>query len=96
MYIFLRNLDKVKIKATVYILNFQPPEQNGFVEITDSRIWSTDVYECIYFNDFVRENIERDIKRRIIINKETGSSWQLKCFNHTTIYLSSEKFRTTR
>ena len=59
------NLDKVKIKETFSILNFQPPEQNDFVEITDSIIWSSDIYECVYFNDFVRENIEKDIKIRI-------------------------------
>lgn len=47
------NLNKVKIKSNFSILNFQPPEQNSFVEITDGRIWSTDIYHCVYFNDFV-------------------------------------------
>ena len=56
------NLDRARIKVTFPTLKFQPPEKNGFVEIIDSRVWSTDVYECVYFNDFGRENIERDIK----------------------------------
>ena len=86
-FVLKPNLNKAKIKATFSILNFQPPEQNGFLEITDSRIWSTDIHECVYFNDFVRENKERDIKRRIIINGQTGSSWRFKCFNHITIQI---------
>ena len=90
------NLDKVKIKVTVFILSFQPSEQNGLVEITDSRIWSTDIYECVYFNDFVRENIERDIKRRIIINSQTSSSWCFKRFNHIKIHASSCRFIISR
>ena len=32
------NLNKVKINANISILNFQPSEKNGFVEIRDSRI----------------------------------------------------------
>ena len=57
---------------------------------------SADIHECVYFNDFVRENKERDIKRRIIINGQTGSSWRFKRFNHITIYISSVKFRISR
>ena len=26
------------------ILNYQPPPEEGFVEVTDVRIWSTDTY----------------------------------------------------
>ena len=37
------NLEKIKIKANFSTLNFQLPEQNGFVQITDIRIWSMDV-----------------------------------------------------
>ena len=87
---------KVIIKATISILNFQPPEQNGFLEITDSRIWSTDIYDCVYFNSFARENIERYIKRRIIINGQTGSSWRFKHFNHITIHVSRDKLKIAR
>lgn len=43
-FILKPDLDKVEIKAVFCIINFQPPEQNGFVEITNSRIWSTDIY----------------------------------------------------
>lgn len=89
-------LEKVKIKATFSIVNFQPKKQNGFVEMTGSRIWSTDVYECVYFNKFVRKNIERDIKRRIIINGQTGSSWQFKRFSQITIHVILNNFKTNR
>ena len=87
-------LEKVKIKATFSTVNFQPQKQNGFVEITDSRIWSADVYECVYFSNFVRNNIERDIKRRIIINGQTGRNWQFERFNQITIHVILDNFKT--
>lgn len=55
-----------------------------------------DVQDCVYFNDFVRENIERDIKRRIIINGQTGISWRFKRFNHLTIHVSRDKLKIAR
>ena len=64
--------------------------------MTGSRIWSTDVYECVYFNKFVRKNIERDIKRRIIIKGQTGGSWQFKRFNQITIHVILDNFKTNR
>ena len=87
-------LEKVKIKATFSTVNFQPQKQNGFVEITDSRIWSADVYECVDFSNFVRNNIERDIKRRIIINSQTGRNWQFERFNQITIHVILDNFKT--
>lgn len=91
-----KNLNEVKIKATFPIANFQPPEQNGFVEITDNRVWFEDVYDCVYFNGFVRENIERNINRRIIVNGQADSGWCFRQLNHITIEISSDKLKVYR
>lgn len=91
-----KNLNEVKIKATLPIANFQPPEQNGFVEITDNRVWFEDVYDCVYFNGFVRENIERNINRRIIVNGQADSGWCFRQLNHITIEISSDKLKVYR
>ena len=91
-----KNLNEVKIKATFPIANFQPPEQNGFVEITDNRVWFEDVYDCVYFNGFVRENIERNINRRIIVNGQADSGWCFRQLNHITIEISSDKLKVFR
>lgn len=91
-----KNLNEVKIKATFPIANFQPPEQNGFVEITDNRVWFEDVYDCVYFNGFVRENIERNINRRIIANGQADSGWCFRQLNHITIEISSDKLKVYR
>ena len=91
-----KNLNEVKIKATFPIANFQPPEQNGFVEITDNRVWFEDVYDCVYFNGFLRENIERNINRRIIVNGQADSGWCFRQLNHITIEISSDKLKVHR
>lgn len=91
-----KNLNEVKIKATFPIANFQPPEQNGFVEITDNRVWFEDVYDCVYFNGFLRENIERNINRRIIVNGQADSGWCFRQLNHITIEISSDKLKVYR
>lgn len=91
-----KNLNEVKIKATFPIANFQPPEQNGFVEIIDNRVWFEDVYDCVYFNGFVRENIERNINRRIIVNGQADSGWCFRQLNHITIEISSDKLKVHR
>ena len=91
-----KNLNEVKIKATFPIANFQPPEQNAFVEITDNRVWFEDVYDCVYFNGFVRENIERNINRRIIVNGQADSGWCFRQLNHITIEISSDKLKVHR
>ena len=45
---------KVQIKGTFSIVNYQPLPVDGLVEFTDTRILSTNVYSCVFFNEFVR------------------------------------------
>lgn len=44
-----------------FFYNKLSTSEDGFVEITDNRIWSNDVYSCVYFNKFVKQSIESDI-----------------------------------
>ena len=39
------------------------------------RIWSTNVYRLEYFNDFVRGEIKDETIKRVIVNRQSGSSW---------------------
>ena len=41
---------------------------------------TTNVYEGVYFNDFIKFRMISDVKKGIIINGLTGSSWNLKDF----------------
>ena len=58
------NLKKVSFKCIFTIINQQPPPAVGFVEITDTRVWVTSVYEGIYFNNFIKFVIANDIMTR--------------------------------
>ena len=80
MFIFENNftpnsdLWQSMFKCSFTILNQQPALRDGFAEITDSRIWQTNVYEGIYFNDFIKSNLANDILKRVIVNGMSGSS----------------------
>ena len=44
-----------------------------FAEITGSRIWKTNVYDGVYFNDFIKSNLANDILKRVIMNDMSNS-----------------------
>ena len=83
---------KVQIKCTFAIVSFKPTPADGLAELTHIRVWSVNIYSCVYFNEYVKENIQKDIKRRVINNSETGSSWRFKRFNHLNMYVHTNKF----
>ena len=64
-----------------------------FFELTDTRVWVTNVYTGVHFNGFLKSGIARDIKKRIISNGMTGSSWRFKRFDRLCISVSSDVFR---
>ena len=70
------NVKKVRFKCSFMLINRQPPPYAGMVELTASRIWLTNVYKGVYFNDFIKANQANVIKKRIIVNGLTGSSWR--------------------
>ena len=54
------------------------------------------MFKHVFFNDFVKQNIEKDIKRRIIINGQTASSWRFQRFNHFDIQVCPDKLKVGR
>ena len=53
--------------------------------LTDKRVWLTNVYRFKYFNKFVRGEIKDEIIERVIVNGQSGSSWFFKRFNRLNI-----------
>ena len=80
---------ELHIKCTFSIVNFQLPPGDDFIDLTNVRIWCTNIYLCDYVNEYIKENIEKDIKQRIIANGQTGgTSWRFKRFNHLNMHVS--------
>ena len=50
-----------------------PAPRVGFVEIADSRVWQTNVYEGVCFNDYVKANLAQGISKTAIMNDMSGS-----------------------
>ena len=46
----------------------------------NTRNWTTETYDSIYFNDFVLNSLRSDILKRVIVNQMSGNSWYFKSF----------------
>ena len=68
MFIPRADLRLVRLKHTFTIVNSQPVRKVGFAEITDSRVWQRNVYDGVYFNDFIKSKLAQDILKRVIMN----------------------------
>ena len=69
--------------------------RDGFAaEITDSRIWQLNVYDGVYFDDFIKSNLAKDILKRVIMNGMSGSSWRFKKFDGICITVNSDDLRS--
>ena len=73
MFIPRPNLRQVSFKCTFTIVNRQSAPRVGFAEITDSSVWQTNVYDGVFFNDYVKAILEGDVLKRVIMNGMTGS-----------------------
>ena len=89
-FLLQRNLMPVKFRCSFTIINCQPPPMSGFVETADARVWVSDVYEGVYFNDFIKAGIGNDIKKRIICNGMIESNWRFKRFDRLYISINRE------
>ena len=76
---------KVKVQGSVELINYQPAESDVIIELESRRIWLTNVYTCVFFNDYVKEKIREGFMKRIIINGITGSSWHFKRFERLSV-----------
>ena len=77
-----RNI-KYKFQAYFELVNQQRTSDQNF--ITDNRSWLTDVYCFNYLNEFVRSELKNQIKKRIIQNGLTGSSWYFRRFESINV-----------
>ena len=79
--------NKFFFKCDFSIENIQnaPLTSPNLTDITNTRYWSTNVYNGVYFNDFIISEIRSDILKRVIINNLTGSSWYFNRFKHLSI-----------
>ena len=49
------------------------------------------VYEGVYFNDFIKSNLAQDILKRVVMNGMTGSSWRFKMFDRICLAVNSDE-----
>ena len=87
------NLKRVRFNCSFTIINRLPPSAAGFVELTNFRVWVTNVYEGVYFNEFIKSGIANDAKKIIIFNGLTGSSLRFKIFYRLCISVKSDEVR---
>ena len=71
-----------KLQGYFEIIN---QERGPEFNLTDKRVWLTNVYHFKYFNQFVRGEIKDEIIKRVIVNRQSGSSWFFKRFNRLNI-----------
>ena len=91
---FTPNAEQSRSKCSFTIINRQPEPRDGFGEVTSSRIWQANVYEVVYFNDFIKSNLPNDILKRVIMNGMSGSSWIFKRFDRLCITVNSDELRS--
>ena len=58
---FIQNADlrHSRFKFSFTIVNRQTALTDGFAEITGSHIWQTNVYNGVYFNDFIKSYLDK-------------------------------------
>ena len=80
------------VKSSFSIQNYQPhlENMNNVRGLYDDRLWSTPAYEDYFFNDFIKSSLKNDIKKRIIINGITGSSWRFNRFQFVSVTFNTK------
>ena len=84
------NLSRVNFKCTFMLINQQLAPAVGFAEFTSSRVWVMNIFEIVYFNDFIKSNLADNIKKKIIMNGITGSSCRFKRFDHICVTVDND------
>ena len=93
MFISRPNLRHVNFKCTFTIVDGQPGSRVRFAETTDNRVWQTNVYDGVNFNDNVKANLEGGILKRVIMNGMTSSSRRFKRFDRICIAVNCDQYR---
>ena len=81
------------IKCSFEIRNYQPPpeDMNNVIGLYDNRYWSTPIYEGKFFNEFMKYSLKKDIKKKIIFNASTGSSWRFNQFDYISVTFDTKE-----
>ena len=84
---FLKNVkyrfqvtNKKWFKCSFTIENTQKSIRPDLQALMNTRYWTTETYDSIYFNDFILHSLRSDIVKRVIVNQMSGSSWYFKRF----------------
>ena len=89
---FLRNVkyrfkstNKKWFKCSFNIENTQNSIRPDLQPLLNTRYWTTETYDSIYFNDFIFYTLRQDILKRVITNTMSGSFWYSKSFVYVAV-----------
>ena len=89
---FLQNIryrfhaaSKKWFKCSFTIQNTQNSINTDLHPLINTRYWTTETYDSIYFNDFIFYSLKNDILKRVMVNQMSGSSWYFKRFLHLAV-----------
>ena len=71
---------KKRFKCSFIIENRQNSIRNDLQPLLNTRYWTTETYDSIYFSDFIFYSLKNDILKRVLVNQLSGSSWYFKRF----------------
>ena len=72
--------NKKWFKCSFKIENTQNSIRPDLQALTNTRYWTTETYDSVYFNDSILHSLRSDILKRVIVNQMSGSSWYFKSF----------------
>ena len=85
--LFVSGGKELKMQGYFELKNYQRTE---LVKLENTRVWLTNVFVGRYFNEFIRNKMEKYILKRVIINGSTGSSWFFKRFNKLQVIVTDK------
>ena len=71
-----RATNKKWFKCSFTTENRQNSIRTDLIPLTNTRYWTTETYDGIYFNDFILHSLRSDILKRVIANQMSGSSFK--------------------
>ena len=74
-----------QFKYSFNIKNTQNFIRPDLQPLLNTRYWTTQTYDGIYFNDFIFYALRQDILKRVISNTMSGSSRYFKRFNYLAV-----------